>query len=348
MNKTMKSISVLLLSACMLLQGLPVHAETPDTYKIELKDVPTDENGNYVPSYEETIEIDGATYVFSSVEYRETTERDVLSIESARVLATEQTPEEKNETVVEGVKYVLTGREVTRDVESGRTVKVNDELSRNAIKEPEAKPSVEKEVTDEVTGEEFIAVLPFKESVFEKTEWVRDMTFPVRFDGYNEPLILFAGEIIPRNDRKPLTEDKYPLLLRYAELPSSVVRIYDVLWDGAAATDSKGVYRNATAYAETLHEEYTDYYELEYSLPDLTYVTYTYEYTESDESYFARRKADATVYYRLESKSFQRSFTDFVTSTGGIVTIAVAAFVIIALIVLFIILKNVRRKKEKA
>lgn len=343
-----KSFIALLLASLFMLSGLTIYADddAADTYRIELRDIAVDENGDYMASYEETIEIDGATYVFSSIQYNETTERDVINIESAKMLSSEEIPDGKPETVVEGVKYVLTGRKLNREQVTGRTVHLTDEIERNATEDGEAKEYVEQEVTDDVTGEEFIAVLPLTESVHDRTEWVADMKFLVRFDGYNEPLILFMGEIIPRNDSKPLSSDKYPLLLQYAKLSPSTVRITDVSWSGIASTDSRGVYRNATAYAETLHDVYIDHYELEYGLPDLTYVTCMYEYTEADESYFARKRADAVVFYRLESKSFKRGFADFISSPVGIATIGIAAFVIIGLIVMFIVLKNVKRKNN--
>ncbi|MBR6404694.1 MAG: hypothetical protein IKS18_00690 [Lachnospiraceae bacterium] len=363
MKKTLTFVLILILAL------LPVSAlaADEDSFTEEKDGLYLDENGEVDHGFPETVEKDGKIYVLSSVKLESNGDAEPEIHQEKIAELKEKDAKYPEETVtVDGVTYKLipdSVKEIKR--EEKRETTVTDSMERDVTAGEDALEEMEVTVTDEETGEEVTAAIPYKESELLRTEWVADFSTEMVFSGYDADVFLFGDTIIQRNDAVPLTPDQYGIVMSYLSMNPASERITGAVWRGDPFMDGDTLKRVAVLSGETLHEIDTDYYEGAVELSSITYIAYEAEYEEFGETLEKRSSVKATATYTFskmaETETEKESETEkmtepevvipqkgFLQSTAGRITlIGVAILAVAGAVMLFLFLKKKKKDEDK-
>ena len=352
----------------LILSLLPVtaFAAEEDSFTEVKDEIYADENGEYDHGFPETVEKDGKVYILSEVKFEsnhdaepERTVEKIAEVKKSEAKEPEQTIEK------DGVTFELVPESVKKNErEEKRSVTVSDTRERDITAGEEAEEEIEVTVTDDETGEEVTAKIPYKESTVLRTEWMNDLVTEMSFYNYDADVFLFGNTVIQKNDAVPLTPDQYQIVMDYLGMNPANQRITGAAWRGDPYMNGDILTRTAVLTGETLHEIDTDTYEGEVELQPTIYISYEAEYVETGETLEKRHSAKATATYvfsrMIETETEKPTETEteaetepepeipakgFFSTPAAYVLTGVAAAAVLFVIILFIIMK--RRKKDE-
>ena len=367
----MKKILTFVLILILALLPVSAFAAEEDSFTDEKDGLYLDENGEVDHGFPDTVEKDGKIYVLSEVKLESNLDAEPeIRIEKLGEAKEKESSEPEKIIEIDGVSYQLkegSVRKIERVEE--RSITKTETQERDVTSGEEGAAEIEITFTDEETGEEIKAKIPFKETEPLRTEWVGDFTTEMSFYNYDADVFLFGDTVIERNDQVPLTPDQYAVVMAYLGMNPADQRITNAAWGGDAFQDGDSMTRIAVLSGETLHQINTDTYEGEVELPSITWVSYEAEYEEFGTSLEQRSSVKATATYVFSRMADSQDGDDgdgsgngtdpnagapqrgfFQTPAGQIVLIGIVVLVILIAVILYIFMKKPKKddKSEKS
>lgn len=303
MKKKNRKIFPIAMAMCLLLGGIPAHAEdipvkdvktttTPDVSGIEIKDGKFSLESITYQTYSQdddamkhlgNVTIDGAEYSVKSVTEPKYIRKD--SVKPETMTYTSEVwkgdgEEQKPETTIEqdGIVYQIENLYKEESKSEERTETKDATVAYTAVEYGVNIPT-EKAVTftDTDTKQEVTATIPLKSQEVTNEYWDSDFQFDITVSGYNADTYVFNSKEIPATDDLNNYKEDF---LKALGLPSSKYKIDTITWNGDQYTEDGLVYRKAVGKGQKLVQDIEAVYEGEVTLPETVGYVWIADYEE--------------------------------------------------------------------